>query len=44
MRLEDNRIGEMEYPYVLLKSKELHLVDGHGGSPVGFSIGTFHTF
>lgn len=38
------QIGEMEYSYLVLKSKELQLVTSQGGYPVFFSIGIFHTF
>lgn len=37
-------LGEMEYPYLLIKSKELHLIKPRGGLPIRFEIGVFHTF
>lgn len=37
-------LGEMEYPYLLIKSKELHLIEPRGGLPIRFEIGVFHTF
>lgn len=37
-------LGEIEYPYPLIKSRELYLVEPRSGSPVRFDIGIFHTF
>ncbi len=37
-------LGEMEYPYLLIKSKELHLLESRSGFPIRFEIGVFHTF
>jgi outer membrane lipoprotein len=37
-------LGEMEYPYPLIKSKELHLFEPRRGLPIRFEIGIFHTF
>jgi len=37
-------LGELEYPYVVIKSTELHLVKSQRDSGVGFSLGIFTTF
>lgn len=37
-------LGEMNYPYLLIKSKELHLLEPRRGVPIWFEIGVFHTF
>lgn len=37
-------LGEMDYSYLMLKSRETHLVDRSEGIPVTFGIGIFHSF
>lgn len=37
-------LGEMEYPYLLVKSKKLYLLEQRRGIPIRFEIGVFHTF
>ncbi len=37
------RLGEMQYPYLLLRSKELHLFK-YRPLPIKFEIGIWHTF
>lgn len=37
-------LGEMEYPYLLVKSKKLYLLEPRRGMPIRFEIGVFHTF
>ncbi len=37
-------LGEVQYPYLVIKSKELHLLKPRSGSPVKFSIGIWQTF
>jgi starvation-inducible outer membrane lipoprotein len=38
------RLGEVQYPYLLIKSKELHILKLRSGYPVEFSIGIWKTF
>lgn len=37
-------LEEMEYPYPLIKSREIHLFTPRYGTPVRFGIGIFKTF
>ncbi len=37
-------LGEIQYPYPLLKSRELYLVGPRYGTPIHFGIGIFKTF
>jgi outer membrane lipoprotein len=37
-------LGEIDYSYLLIKSKELHLLKPGEGIPIFFSIGIRHTF
>jgi outer membrane lipoprotein len=37
-------LGKLEYPYVVIKSTELHLVKSQRDGGVGFSLGIFTTF
>jgi outer membrane lipoprotein len=37
-------LGEIEYPYVLIKSRELHLIAPRQRIPVHFSIGIWQSF
>ena len=37
-------LGEMNYPYLLIKSIELHLIKPGGGFPVFFEIGIGKSF
>ncbi len=37
-------LGELEYPYLFIKSKEVHALKPKSDCPVGFSIGIFKTF
>ena len=38
------RLDEIEYPYPLIRSREIHLLDVYSGFPVHFSIGVFGGF
>lgn len=37
-------LGEIQYPYLLIKSKELYLFEPRRGIPIRFGIGVWHTF
>lgn len=37
-------LGEIQYSYLLIKGKELHLIEPHEGLPIRFSIGIWKTF
>lgn len=37
-------LGEMEYSYLMIRSREIHLVDRSAGIPVTFGVGIFHSF
>ncbi|MCL4537535.1 MAG: Slp family lipoprotein [Nitrospirae bacterium] len=37
-------LGQIQYPYLLLKSKELHLFEPSYGVPIRFGIGIWKTF
>lgn len=37
-------LGEVQYSYLLIKSKELHILKPRSGYPVRFSIGIWKTF
>lgn len=37
-------LGQIQYQYLLIKSKELHLFEPRHGVPIRFGIGIWHTF
>jgi outer membrane lipoprotein len=37
-------LGQIQYQYLLIKSKELHLFEPRYGVPIRFGIGIWHTF
>ncbi len=44
MGSRQGQLGEMEYPYLLIKSKEIHALKPGTGFPISIGIGVLHSF